>query len=441
MRFQIGKTKSSIVTLLTVIFLWSFFQYFFPLNHTTLLVPVSLLNLLAYTILIYSNPANFSRIIGEIFAPKTFLFILAVTIVPIIVSSFSGREYSVLYGCLMILTLFSIRAILNVVPIEDILSSFFYASVVAIPIFVIVNAKDLFAAITGNYRLYSFFYHPNLIAFLIGGFIPVQFWKFRTQTKYRIWILALIFMGSIIIFFSSSRGSIVSILTGGSVISAIYYFKQINIGNLKITGKHFFYAIFLSGLAMIIIVINPIVVDNVLWYITDKLAFYHPLRGLDTGVTGRLALWDTTIYALKHGSWILGNGFRSGSRDLGFSIDNGYLTLAYEIGLVPAFLVTTKYIWVTLRFTLKYLRAQTFQESALFHSLIFIMVVFLTNNIVTRYLFGLGNPFSLLGLFFLLLTRKDIEIGHWITEKKLGYKKVKRLLVSSKMERYAEKTS
>ena len=118
MRFQIGKTKSSIVTLLTVIFLWSFFQYFFPLDNITLLVPISLLNFLAYTILIFSNPANFSRIIGELFAPKTSLFILAVTLVPIIVSLFSGYVYSVLYGCLMMLTLFSIRVILSVVSIE-----------------------------------------------------------------------------------------------------------------------------------------------------------------------------------------------------------------------------------------------------------------------------------------------------------------------------------
>jgi len=421
MRLQIEKTSSRVMMSLTVVFLLSFLQYFFPIEIVTLLIPVSLLIFLAYTVLIFSKSDRFQRIIGELFAPKIFLFILAITLVPTIVSLFSGDVYSALYGCLMMVTLLSVRVILTVVSIKDVLSSYFYASVIAIPIFVIVNAKDLFTAITGNYRLFSFFYHPNLIAFLIGGFIPVQLWKIRTQTKHRFWILALIFMGLTILFFSSSRGSIVSIIAGGTVISSIYYFKQINIGNLKNAGRHFFYAIFLSGLAIIIIVINPIVVDNILWYIADKLDLFNPYRGLGTGLTGRIDNWNLTIYSLKHGLWFLGNGFRSGSRDLGFSIDNGYLTILYEIGIVPALLIATKYIWVTLSFALKYFRAQTFQDAALYLSLIFIMVVFLTNNMVARYLFGLGNPFSILALFFLLLTRKDLQDNRLIQVKSKGY--------------------
>jgi len=295
MRLQIEKTSSRVMMSLTVVFLLSFLQYFFPIEIVTLLIPVSLLIFLAYTVLIFSKSDRFQRIIGELFAPKIFLFILAITLVPTIVSLFSGDVYSALYGCLMMVTLLSVRVILTVVSIKDVLSSYFYASVIAIPIFVIVNAKDLFTAITGNYRLFSFFYHPNLIAFLIGGFIPVQLWKIRTQTKHRFWILALIFMGLTILFFSSSRGSIVSIIAGGTVISSIYYFKQINIGNLKNAGRHFFYAIFLSGLAIIIIVINPIVVDNILWYIADKLDLFNPYRGLGTGLTGRIDNWNLAM--------------------------------------------------------------------------------------------------------------------------------------------------
>jgi hypothetical protein len=417
MRLQMEKTISHIKISMTVIFLLSFLQYFLPVEPIMQLIPVLLLTFLAFMILIISNPTILSRILGELFAPKIFLFILAITLVPIIVSLFSGYGYSVLYGCLMMLTLFSIRVILSVVLIEDVLSSYFYASAIAIPIFAILSVQKLFGAIFENYRFSIFYFHPNLIAFFIGGFIPVQIWKFRTQTKHRFWILALILLGSIILFFSSSRGSIVSILSGGMVISAIYYFKQISIGNLKITGRHFSFAIFLSGLAMIIILFNPIVTDNILWYIADKLDLFSPYRGLGTGLTGRIDNWNFTLYSLKHGSWFLGNGFRSGSSELGFSIDNGYLTLVYEIGLVPAILITTKYIWVTIGFALKYFRAKTFQDTALYLSLIFIMIVFLANNIVARYLFGLGNPFSLLALFFILLFKKDLQGRHWVQTK------------------------
>ena len=419
--------------LLTIIFLLSFFEYFSPLKPITLLIPVFLIVLLAYTIVIFSNPDRLRRIIGQLFAPEIFLFILGLTLVPISVSSFSGRIDSLLYGCLMILTLFSIRVILSVVSIEEVLSSYFYASVIAIFMFVILSGRTLFDTITGNNRLFVFYFHPNLIAFLIGGFIPVQFWKFRTQTKNRLWILALILIGLIILFFSSSRGSIVAILVGVGTISALYYIKKIRNGSLTLTGRHFIYATFILVVTLTISVLWPQKMNGVLWYIADKLDLFNPYRGIGTGLTGRIDKWNITLYALEHGSWFLGNGFRSGSRDLGFSIDNGYLTLIYEIGIVPSALVIIKYILVTLSFALKYLRAQTFQENALSLSLVFIMVIFLTNNIVARYLFGLGNPFSLLALFFLLLSQGDLKGRGWIQVKIGGYKKVKRLLIPSKM--------
>ena len=441
MRLHMEKTISRIMISMTVIFLLSFLQYFLPIEPIMQLIPVLLLIFMAYMILIFSNPIILSRIISRIFAPKSLLFILALTSVPIIVSSFSGRVYPVLYGCLMILTLFSIRVILSAVTIEVVLTSYFYASVIAVPVFVILSGRTLFDTIIGNKRLFIFYFHPNLIAFLIGGFIPVQFWKLRTLTKKRLWILTLIFVGSIIIFFSSSRGAMVAILVGVGAIFVVYNIKQIRNGSIILKGRHFFYAAFILVVTLTILIFRPQTINEVLWYFADKLDLFSPYRGLGTGLTGRIDKWNFTLYTLERGSWFLGNGFRSGSADLGFSIDNGYLTLIYEIGLVPALLVMTKYIWFTLSFTLKYLRARTFQETALYLSLVFIMVVFLTNNIVARYLFGLGNPFSLLALFFLLLSRKDLKDRCWIQVKNVGYKKVKGLLIPLKVRQYSEKTS
>jgi hypothetical protein len=183
-------------------------------------------------------------------------------------------------------------------------------------------------------------------------------------------------------------------------------------------------------LAVIVIILWPKIVNKTLWYFAHKLDLFSPRRGLGTGLSGRIDNWNFTLYSLKRGSWFLGNGFRSGTAELGFSIDNGYLTIVYEIGIVPALLVTIKYIWVTLSFALKYFRAQTFQDTALYLSLIFIMVVFLTNNIVARYLFGLGNPFSLLAIFFLLLSRKDLKNKQWMQAKSKQFENVKGSLVT-----------
>lgn len=426
-RIKNGKIRG----LLVLVFLLSFLQYFLPIKITTLLVPVSLLTFTAHTAFVFSNPARQGRILTSLLAPGSLFFVLTLPLLPTIVSLFCGRDYSVFYGCLMILTLSAIRVILSVTSIEDVLSSYFYASAIAIPVFTCLAARGLLDAITGDYRLALFSFHPNLIAFLIAGFIPVQLWRFRIASKNKGWISALIFIGLLIVFFSSSRGSIVAILTGTAAVSIVYFIKQISTAELAVARRPLFYAMPVLALATSILIVKPQIISEALSYIADKLDLFSPYRGLNTGLSGRIERWNSTLYALEQGSWLLGNGYRSGSPDLGFSIDNGYLTLVYEIGLFPAIFVTAKYIWVTLRFVLEYLRSEAMEGRALYLSLAFVLVVFLTNNIVVRYLFGVGNPFSLLALFFLLLRRNDIDCGGRLQRKRKRYGKIEMLPAAS----------
>jgi len=94
-------------------------------------------------------------------------------------------------------------------------------------------------------------------------------------------------------------------------------------------------------------------------------------------------------------------------RDVDLTIDNGYLTLVYEAGIVVALFVVLKLFWVMFTAFRLYVQSTNREAAALYAALLFTLIVFLTNNVVNRYLFGIGNPFSLLSLFLIVMLRAD----------------------------------
>lgn len=399
-------------TMLTLVFLLSYMQYFFEMNLQILLIPISVLMLLGYTTIIFSPKYRLRKIFAKTFAPSNSFFVIALPLIPTITSLFCETWNPALYGFLMIAVLITIRSVLCVVSLEDILLSYFYASVIFLVIFVSISTSSLIEAILMNKRFANFSFHPNLLAFLLVGSIPVHLWVYKIKTKNNRWILILILINATIIFYASSRGSILALLTGLSGISFLSYIKHITNKSRPIKYHHFTKAAVFFILVAILTNVSlytPHMIDNFSSYVSEILQLNSPYRGLHSGLSGRIDRWDLVLSDLQQGFLLFGNGYRTGSANFGFSIDNGYLTLVYELGIVVAILIVLKYLWVTVYFTLEYLRSKTMRGSALFFSLVFIMIIFLTNNMVARYLFGLGNPFSLLCLFFLVLSRKDIK--------------------------------
>jgi exopolysaccharide production protein ExoQ len=137
-------------------------------------------------------------------------------------------------------------------------------------------------------------------------------------------------------------------------------------------------------------------------YLDNALDITSPYRGIGSGLSGRTENWAVTIQLLQRGSWLWGEGYRAGN-SLDLFIDNGYLVAWYELGIIPLILIAARYLA---------LFSHAFQlhtdtkgnEAGWWAGLCLILAVFLTNNVVARYLFGMGNPFSLLGLFFLVAT-------------------------------------
>ena len=130
-------------------------------------------------------------------------------------------------------------------------------------------------------------------------------------------------------------------------------------------------------------------------YVDQVLQLSQDQRGLDTGLTGRWDRWKVIMGVFTDGTFMVGRGIRSSDQT---PIDNSYLVILYEIGLVPLVLITWRYFSISRRYFRGYFRSTNPEERGLYLACSLLLAVFLVNNIVARFLFSVGNPYSLIAL-------------------------------------------
>ncbi|MEJ2421993.1 MAG: hypothetical protein P8018_09855 [Acidobacteriota bacterium] len=162
--------------------------------------------------------------------------------------------------------------------------------------------------------------------------------------------------------------------------------------------------------ASVVIAVKPVLIQRGLDYTVESLQLNTEGRGLDSGFSGRIVRWETTAAALsERGIWAFGAGYRTSTRELGFTVDNGYLTVLYENGILALVFIVIQLSWCLWITTRRYLIELDPYRRKLFMLYAAILVAFLVNNFFDRYLFGLGNPFSLLALFFFLVDKAHLR--------------------------------
>jgi hypothetical protein len=190
-----------------------------------------------------------------------------------------------------------------------------------------------------------------------------------------------------VIFFASSRGSLVALLGGGLIGASVWAARS---------GKTALIAMAAS------LILSALMLDTFIRSKSEYVATADEVlqvsgdeRGIGSGMSGRLSDWGKAENRLAHGAWFYGHGMRS-TEELPFPVDNGYLTVLYDLGVVPLLVIIGRFIQVTLVFLKRYWVCRQARD------LIFacFLIVFLVNNIVARYLFAIGNPFSLAALLF-----------------------------------------
>jgi O-antigen ligase len=124
-------------------------------------------------------------------------------------------------------------------------------------------------------------------------------------------------------------------------------------------------------------------------------------------LTGREERWIAALAELRGWQLVTGFGFRTSGTDFGFPLDNGYLTLIYETGIVATITVLIGYCRAFFLCARRFMQPRLENADAVAIGGLMFLAVFLTNNLVARYLFGIGNPVSLLALFLLVMRSSD----------------------------------
>lgn len=298
-------------------------------------------------------------------------------------SLFSSYGKSFQYWLLDFVILVLCRLYSTRVPLRDVLEGLFWSGAVVIAALLFLAGQLLIDAINTLSRFSAFGFHPNTLAFILATYFAVALWQISVGPFYKRVLGAFIAVACfLIIFLASSRGTLVATVAGGVVVSAMYCVHERKFNLLLGIPV-------LLCLAIVIFVRTSSFGDA--WESIDQvLQISGGERGIGSGMSGRLTEWHDTWGLLRRGSWLYGNGVRS-SDNLLFSVDNGFLVLLHDMGIVPFFLIVGRFVSILWQSFRRYMTTGGDLELILF----FLLLTFLLNNVTARYLFGVGNPFSL----------------------------------------------
>src|SRR6266581_34714 len=394
---------------LTLVFTLSFMSYMTPdLSTSVQLVPLGLFAALVFFKVLCSNAILDA--VWSLFEFDGLVFVLFISLLTIAPSVASGSEKSFESALIISVCLILARLYMALVPIREVFEAFFWSGIVSIGLFTLLAFTSLVQSIQTLERFSPFSFHRNLLAFLLAGYFCVMVWKFITG-DWRMKILTGLF-GSlclVITLFTSSRGSIVGILAGCLFVVGTAIVGARREARKKVLRFGLFAAAVFS--ALFLHTKNLEWTQNTYAFVDQVLQLSQADRGIDSGFTGRLDKWKATMNVMSDGSWLVGKGFRSSDSMQDNLIDNSYLVLAYELGLVPLILITWRFLKILQRFVKSYFRPIKREQIRFYLACSLLMVAFLVNNIVARYLFGVGNPYSLLAFLLFATPTSRFELS------------------------------
>lgn len=327
-----------------------------------------------------------------------------------VISYASGDSYSVLYGLVFVGVFLSSRLIVQEIGVPGVIRAYSQAAILTICLSVITGRQTLFVGATGRFNAGTRA-HPNMIGFIYGGFFPVIVWRaMEEKVRWRKRVLiALCFVTFGLIFITGSRGTLSAVL----VAAAVLLLRGMTGGWLqrfRIRHLHIILLLVLIPLTVAFLLQHNRI-GQVGSFLVDFLSLNSSQRGLKSGLSGRTNIWQIAFHILRtHNRWLFGFGYRMGDRLVG-TIDNGYVQLLFESGLIGGGLVFGS----MLRVFILLWRASNLRENnawTRYYAMLWcLMIVYFLNNISTRYLFSFGSPFSICILFLMAASRKELVGG------------------------------
>jgi hypothetical protein len=326
-----------------------------------------------------------------------------------VVSYYSSDNYSVLYGVTLITIIIAVRLILQQIGLPEVMYSYFKAGLI-ITLFVLVSGRKSLISYTAGMRFTgNSTAHVNLLAFVLAGFLPVLVW--RTLEIQGLWkrrfMVAVSLLDFLMIFLSGSRGSLFAVLVAGFVL----LFRFVLAGKLQriLRVRHIHLILILIAVPLILgYMAQQERAAHLADFFNTALSLNSSQRGLHSGFSGRTQFWQRALRLLgEEERWFFGFGYRMGDRMVG-TIDNGYLQLLFESGLISGGIILGVLLGVFFRLW----RATQGRENSAwlrYHLTLWsLLIVYLVNNISTRYLFSFGNCFSVCVIFLMCASRREL---------------------------------
>ena len=319
--------------------------------------------------------------------------LILAALISAISSSWVVGIYSAQYSLVFLATILSAMVLSRSYSFETVLSVTAVSYVLAIVTSLATQMGEFLAALqfaagSGNVRFRPFGLHPNLTGFVFGAGTLILWGEMRRAGTSR---LRFVYMAAVAL-------SLAIVLAASARAGLIAFFSSLVLANLlgmkRVTEKH----MLITGFGLVVGVIvfaalGPVMFD----YLFDILELGSRHRGLSSGATGRVELWQTGLQFIADRdllSMLFGTGFRSGEfGGINFKTESSYITLWIELGLI----LGTAIAAMIVASGLKRVRASG-QGSAITIEAGRLLLFVAIQSVFNRYLLAIGNPLSLLML-------------------------------------------
>jgi O-antigen ligase len=256
-----------------------------------------------------------------------------------VVSYTSRDSYSVSYGLLFAVVFLCARLIVQEIGVPNVVRAYTQAGIVTVCVVLLSGRQTLFAGLSGGRFTGGSHAHPNLLGFILAGYFPVIIWRAmeeKVRWKKRVFSgLSIATFG--LIFITGSRGSLTAVL-GAAAALLIRGIARGWLKKLRIRHLHLILVLFVIPLVMFFMLQHDRI-GRLGSFLNEFLSLSTSQRGLKSGLSGRTSIWDIAFRLLRmHNRWLFGFGYRAGDRMVG-TIDNGYVQLLFESGLIAGLLI------------------------------------------------------------------------------------------------------
>jgi hypothetical protein len=327
-----------------------------------------------------------------------------------VVSYTSGDSYSVSYGLLFAVIFLCARLIVQEIGVPNVVRAYSQAGMATVCAILLSGRHTLFDTTSGRFTGGTNA-HPNLIGFILAGYFPVIVWRaLEEKIRWRKRALTGLSMACFgLIFMTGSRGSLSAVLAA----TAALLIRGMSSGWLqKLRVRHLHIIVVLLAIPLVVFfMLQHDRIGRTASFLNDFLSLTSSHRGLKSGLSGRTEIWQIAFRLLRtHNRWLFGFGYRAGDRMVG-TIDNGYVQLLFESGLIAGSLIFGSMLRV---FHLLWHASRPRENNAwtrYYMMLWCLMIVYFLNNISARYLFSFGSPFSLCVLCLMAASRQELIGG------------------------------